>query len=301
LPDLDLGCLDDPAQIPQPDPDIVTATVSAGTITNCSFVLLPAMKDSYVWNDQAPGPNLNGGQDWVQVGDITSMLGDSGLKGYLQFDLSGAPFNPLTALSGACLEFSVNTVNPNATGYPACFEVLALPEGDPGEAWTEALLEWANAPYNDTASNNMFLPGLSYVSDFVITNTTSNTTVSLCGTNLANVLTANLDGIVTFLIRGKDPVSAPILIGSRENTGIPDILPPTLNIDSCVETPMVDVPYDVVWTTSPPRNAASAPASPRPSPILKTAVRRRSPGWKSVSTGAARPPGGPRRPTSPPR
>jgi len=248
LPDLNLGCLDDMAQIPQPDPDIVDATVFPRPITNCSFVLIKAGKDSYVWNDQAPGPNLNGSQPWIQVGDITSMLGDSGLKGYLQFDLSGAPFNPLTALSGACLEFSVNSVNPNASGYPACFEVLTLPEGDPGEAWTEALLEWANAPFNDTASNNQFLPGLSYVADFVITNTTSNTTVQLCGTNLANVLTANLDGIVTLLIRGKDPVSAPILIGSRENMGMPGVTPPTLRIDSCVETPIVDLPYDVVWT-----------------------------------------------------
>jgi len=226
---LDLGCIQNPNQVPLPDAaNLVDARSVPMRITNCQFQLLGATADAYVRSDSISN---HGTEPWLFTGNINN---DFALRTYMRFDLSGLFFSP-AILSGGCLEFAVEDLNLNSVGFPATVDVYGLVDGHPGENWGETVIQWPTAPGNDPANYvTPNLPDLTYIGTFTNEVSLGRQFYRICGSAFEDFLAASfLNDDVTFVFSSTDPTSNAVQIPSREN-----ILPfrPQLALSGCVDT-----------------------------------------------------------------
>ena len=202
---------------------------------------LIASSDAYVRLGEPT--TKKGGESQVVVKD--SGGGSTTRKGYLQFDLSELQ-NPI---SEAELELVVSTNNQGGGSQePANFlvNVYGLEDdfvpgpGILGNDWSEAELDWANAPANganNAITSDAVLLGQFNVTDSDVVGTVMNFGQSDAATqqSLLDFLNADTDGLVTFILQREGGNSGNNLgFASREN-GL--LTAPILRVEAVVPEP----------------------------------------------------------------
>ena len=126
-----------------------------------------------------------------------SGTGGTTRKSYVRFDLSGGT----GVFTDATLDLDVATNNSAGVDIPVPVQVVnvyGLKDGNAGENWSEAGINWNNAPANVTGNNRMG-PGAAYLGQFTV-DTTVGSTVSFGTPSLASYLNGDTDGQATIML-----------------------------------------------------------------------------------------------------
>lgn len=150
--------------------------------------------DSYV---QSTTPTTNyGSNSLVQAKAEASTLWR---KAYLRFEISSFAA-PLTELTNVNLH--LNFINSGVGGggnTPTYqFQVWGLKHTSSGQLWSEATLNWNNAPANNTTHRNQFTSNATLLGEFSFVGKTS--IVNFSSPDLLNFLKTDTDHRVTLMI-----------------------------------------------------------------------------------------------------
>jgi len=176
------------------------------------------------------GDGGNFGSDTVMRTKATDASGELYRKAYMRFDLSA-----LGLLPGEreIIDATLDLVVDGADSTGLTFSVFGLQDGDAGEGWGEGTITYASAPANTSlaANDNNLLSNATLLGSF--SGSTSGSTVSLAGPELAAFIDEDTDSRATLIITRDfiDPVFAgPIHdFRTKEFTGS---FAPTLTITS---------------------------------------------------------------------
>lgn len=127
-------------------------------------------------------------------------------KAIMRFDLSSLPFDHTADLVEASLilNFFDSGTGTGGDGIDWEFEVYGVIDGDPGEAWDETMINWSNAPQNDTGGDAV-LDGATFLGTFDFIGKTASIDFSGGTAVLDFVAASSSDDLVTFYVVRNTP------------------------------------------------------------------------------------------------
>ncbi len=185
----------------------------------------------------------NGADAYVQLGNATGNYGNSSgitikdngtssttRKGYLRFDLAGAPPDILDA----ALTLQVTTNNQGSGGTtPQNFmvNVFGLVDGHAGELWDEMGINWNNAPAN--AGGDSLTSDAIPLGSFEVLNDPEGSRVMFTSPELISFLSADTNDLATLILTRQSTSGSHNLVFASGEHG--SFLAPTLTITGVPE------------------------------------------------------------------
>lgn len=142
---------------------------------------------------------------------------------YLKFDLSGVT-DPVTTVD---LSLTLAGTNPTSLRVYGFFDFSIA-----GNSWSEGTLTYDNAPGLSGA-------GLVYLGSVSAAGLGVGDTIAFSSAGLDNLIAADTDNVVSFLLQAYDPLNTAILFASKENG---TYAAPTLNLTLDTSNNTVTVP-----------------------------------------------------------
>ena len=158
---------------------------------------LKASDDAHV---ASGSPNTNLSTD--QVMELKNSMGPWHRKAYMRFDLSDVRQDSIRhAWLALTVTHDGGTLDADQT-HPWVFSVYGLNDGDAGENWDPAAINWNNAPQNDTGDGEAMLANTTLLGSFTVAG--SPTEQILLGEEelpgLADFFHASQDDLATLII-----------------------------------------------------------------------------------------------------
>lgn len=175
--------------------------------------------DAYV---QQGAATTNFGSDANLV--VKGGAGTTTRKAYTRFDLS-ALGNRDALAAGITLDVTTNNTGGVAPAADFTVEVFGLVNGDAGELWSEAGINWNNAPAN-TTDNNLLVNAV-LLGSFLVPASAVPYSVTFSNAALLNFINADTNGAATLIFRRTTGGGENLAFGSGENTAVS---PPTLTL-----------------------------------------------------------------------
>lgn len=194
---------------------VIATTFEQAVGAPVSKIALAAHADAFV---QANAATTNFGSDAELL--AKNQGASFSRKSYIRFDVSGVDFETGTAELRLMQPDPIRDFGGNANNLDYSFRVFGLNDGDAGENWLEAGINWNNAPANDGSNGDSVLGNATLLDTFSLTGRgVDGGEILLDSDAIADFINADSDGLVTFILTRIDPQTSDSVVhifNSRE-------------------------------------------------------------------------------------